>query len=185
MKATRAINVLLSLFFLTGCCYQFGRGELSDTYSTFSLPIIAGDQTGELTSEVIKRISLTGALRYKEKGGDIQVRVVLLNMEEEDIDFTYDRKRSGRRKKSLIPTETRVNATAEVSLVEAASGRILRGPVTLTAQAEFDHTYYATRNDVNIFSQGQLGDIDAAREAAIHPLNCSLAASIASWVVNG
>src|SRR5260221_49968 len=38
---------------LSGCGYQFGRGNLNENYRTISVPYIVGDQKGELTAEVI------------------------------------------------------------------------------------------------------------------------------------
>lgn len=166
------------------CQYHFGRGELSESYSTISVPYVQGDQKGELTAEIIKKVTSSGAFRYVNEGGDLILKVKLLGVEEENIDYCYDRKRSGKRKKSIIPIETRVNAIAEVHLVNGATGRTIREPVRISANTEFDHTYYATRNDINIFSLGQINDIDAAREAAMHPLNRNLAESIVDYLIN-
>lgn len=54
----------------------------------------------------------------------------------------------------------------------------------ITADAEFDHTYYTTRDRINVFSLGQLSDIDAARDAAMVPLNRALAERIVDFVMN-
>jgi DNA-binding cell septation regulator SpoVG len=100
------------------------------------------------------------------------------------LEFRYDRKKTGELRKSIIPTETRVTVVAEVLLVEGGTGQIIRGPTRITASAEFDHTYYATRNEINIFSLGQLNDFDAARDAVMHPLNRNLAEKIVDYVIN-
>lgn len=175
---------LLSSWLFAGCHYQFGRGELSERYSTISVPYVAGDQKGELTAEIIKKISSSGAFQYVSCGGDLILKVKLLEFHEENIDFCYDRKRDGKLKKSIIPTETRVSTIAEVTLIEGRTGQIVREPVRITASTEFDHTYYATRGEVNIFSLGQFNDIDSARDAAMHPLNCNLAERIVDYVIN-
>lgn len=183
-KTNWILFILLAGFLLTGCQYQFGRGDLSQRYATISVPYIEGDQKGELTSDVIKKLSTAGAFRYVSHGGDLNLKIKLIEFREENVNFRYDRKKTGELKKSIIPTETRVSAIAEVSLVEAGTGQTIRGPTRIVANVEFDHTYYATRDEVNIFSLGQLNDIDAARDAALHPLNRYLAERIVDYVIN-
>lgn len=175
------------LFFfccLSSCQYHFGRGDLAERYATISIPYAEGDLRGDLTTEVIKKLSLSGAFRYVSSGGDLNLKMKVIDLSEENIGFSYDRKKCGKLKHSLIPTETRINALAEISLVEAGTGKILRGPIRIRADAEFDHTYYATRDEINVFSLGQLSDIDAARDAAMIPLNRALAERIVDYIVN-
>ena len=176
--------LLAGYFSLTGCQYQFGRGELSHSYTTISVPYIEGDQRGELTADVIKQLSTSGLFCYTNENSDLILKVKFLELGEENIGFRYDRKKGGCLKKSIIPTESRVNALVEVILMERISERIIRGPTRISVNEDFDHTYYSTRNRVNIFSLGQLNDIDEARDAVMHPLNRHLAERIVDYVVN-
>lgn len=176
--------ILLAGHFLLGCQYQFGQGELSQRYATISVPYAEGDQKGELTTVVIKMLSTSGAFRYVSCGGDLILKIKLIEFREENIDFRYDRKKTGKLKRSIIPTETRVTAIAEVLLIESGTGQTVRGPTRITASANFNHTYYTTRDEVNIFSLGQLNDIDAARDAVMHPLNRYLAEQIVDYVIH-
>ena len=118
------------------------------------------------------------------QGGDLILKVELLEFREENLEFRYDRKRTGELKHSIIPTETRVTALAEVFVIEGATGKVVRGPTRITASAEFDHTYYATPEEVNVFSLGQLNDFDDARDAVMHPLNRHLSERIVDYVIN-
>lgn len=174
----------VNLLFISGCHYHFGQGELSETYSTISVPLICGDQKGELTADIIKAVSQSGAFQYVPSGGDLLLKIKLCGFEEEDIDYCYDRKRSGKLKKSTIPIQTRVKGCADVEIIDCISGKTLVGPTRIKASADFDHTYYATRNDVNVFSLGQLGDIDTARDAAMTPLNRNLAKAIVDFILS-
>lgn len=177
--------ILLSFqFILTSCHYQFGRGELSLQYGTISVPYVKGDQKGELTADIIKRLGTSGAFHYVTHGGDLTLKVEIIEFREENLEFRYDRKKTGELKNSIIPTETRVTITAELLLIESGTGRTIRGPVRISANAEFDHTYYATRNEINIFSLSQLNDFDAARDAVMHPINRNLAEKIVDYVMN-
>ncbi|WP_195155528.1 LPS assembly lipoprotein LptE [Candidatus Protochlamydia phocaeensis] len=188
---SKSARVLVSLLLLGGligfnsCQYRFGRGELAEQYSTICVPYIEGDTEGELTAEVIKRLSLSGGLRYVSSGGDLILSVKIIEMRDENIGFRYDRKKHGELKRSIIPTETRLSALVEVSVKEAGSGQIIRGPTRLTGSVDFDHEYYySSHHALNIFSLGQLNDIDAAHDAAMHPLNRHLAERIADYVLN-
>lgn len=185
-RSKQLLLLPLGLFLLCfgSCSYHFGHGNLSERYSTISIPYAEGDLKGDLTAEVVRKLSSTGAFSYVNQGGDLTLKIKVMDLSEENIGFRYDRKKSGKLKKSIIPTETRVNALAEVSLIESGTGRTIKGPVMITANAEFDHTYYTTRDKINVFSLGQLSDIDAARDAAMIPLNRALAENIVDFVVN-
>ena len=179
-----SILVFSSYFCLVGCHYQFGHGDLSRRYATISVPYAEGDLKGDLTAEVIKKLSTSGAFRTVNASGDLILNMKVVELSEENIGFRYDRKKSGRLKRNIVPTETRMNVLAEVTLVEGATGNVVKGPARITADAEFDHTYYTTRDKINVFSLGQLSDIDAARDAAMIPLNRALAERIVDFVVN-
>jgi len=179
-----SILLILLGFLAAGCNYQFGRGDLTQRYSTISVPYVEGDQRGDLTSEVIKKVGTSGSFRYVSCGGDLTLKIKLLDFREENINFRYDRKRTGRLKHQIIPTQTRSYAIAEIQLVEGATGKTILGPAEITASAEFDHTYYSTWHKVNIFSLGQLNDIDEARDAVMQPLNRHLAEKIVDYIVN-
>ncbi|MFI0434175.1 MAG: hypothetical protein ACH350_00420 [Parachlamydiaceae bacterium] len=180
----KTLLLLLTSLTLTGCYYQFGRGELSQRYHTISVPYAKGDQKGELTALVIRKLGTSGGLRYVSQGGDLILKIELIEFREENLEFRYDRKKTGQLKHSIIPTETRVKAFAEVLLVEAGTGITVKGPTRIAASAEFDHTYYATRGEINIFSLGQLNDFDGSRDAVMHPLNRNLAEKIVDYVIN-
>lgn len=176
--------ILIGSCSLVSCQYQFGYGDLSQRYSTITVPYIEGDQKGELTTEVIKQLSLSGALRYVNCGGDLTLKIKLIEFRDENIGFRYDRKKSGKLKKSIIPTETRISALAEVLVIEAGTGKTIQGPINISASVDFDHSYYSSQHGINIFSLGQLSDIDAAYDAVMHPLNQCLAEKIVDYIIN-
>ena len=183
-KTLRYLLIIMGWCALAGCHYQFGRGELSQRYATISVPYAEGDQKGDLTTEVIKQLSTSGAFRYVNTGGDLILKIKLFELRDENIDFRYDRKKRGKLRHAIIPTETRLTVAAEVLVIEAGTGQALRGPTQITASTEFDHTYYYTRDEINVFSLGQLTDIDAAQDAAMYPLHRQLAARIVDYIIN-
>jgi len=169
---------------LSSCGYQPGYGDLTQSYQTFSIPFVDGDQTGELTAEIIKRMSDSSGLSYASCGGDIILQVKLIELRDENIGFRYDRKKEGKLKKVIIPSEARIKALIELQVIEAVSKRVIRGPVRLTASVDFDHTYYSSRRAINVFSLGQLNDYDAAQDAVKQPLYRQLAERIVDYVTS-
>lgn len=178
------VSLFLLLFFIcTSCQYRFGTGTLPQEYRTISIPYVKGDESGILTSEIIKHLMMSGALRYvTHEKGDLLLNVEILEIDDENIGFRYDRKKWGELKKSIIPTEMRLKMIVEVTLIDQSSQCTLKGPTRISATIDFDHDYYNSR--CISFSLGQLNDIEAAREAAIGPLNRHLAEKIVDYVIN-
>ncbi len=183
IKGSLGLLLLMAGCYLTGCYYQFGQGELARVYHSISVPYIEGDQKGELTAEVIKQLSLSGAFHYVNESSDLILKIKIIELRDENIGFRYDRKKRGKLRKSIIPTETRLSGQVEVLLVDK-SGQTIRGPTRIVASTDFDHTYYSSRHGINIFSLGQLNDLDAAHDAAMRPLNRHLAERIVDYIVN-
>lgn len=179
--------LLISLFFIlstlvSSCGYRFGYGGLSENYSTISVPYVEGDFDGSLTGAIISEIAKSGSFEYLRNGGALILQIKMIDLSDENIGFRYDRKKKGELTKSVIPTETRIKALIELIVLDAASGCVLLGPARLSAYIDFDHDYYSSRNGINIFSLGQLSDIDAAYDAVRKPLYYALARKIVEFV---
>jgi hypothetical protein len=179
----RAALISFLLCTLTSCGYRFGNSGIASRCQTLFVPSIKGDREGDLTSVLIEQISRSGCFTYSQTGTTI-LYVELMDSEDENIGFRYDRHKDGHIRKTIIPTETRLKALADVSLVDSATGNRILGPVRLSASIDFDHDYYTSRNGVNIFSLGQLTDYDEAHDAAWHPLNVILAKKIVDFLCN-
>lgn len=186
MRCWLACKLLLSLLlcaYLTSCGYKFGQSSITEKYHTVSVPFITGDPDGALTNAVVKEIETNSGLEYVNSGGALLLSIALKDVRDEDIGFRYDRDKKERKTRYIIPIETRITAVVELKVIEACSGKNLLGPVILSASVDFDHDYYSSRNGVNIFSLGQLSDIDAARDSVKIPLNRALARKIVEYVV--
>jgi len=181
---TSLILSLIACLFLVGCGYQLGQGSagLPDRYSTISVPYVKDDQDGTLTSTIIKEIVRSGSFEYKCCGGALVLNVKQMELKEDDIGFRYDRKKRGALIKDMIPTETRIKILVEVSITEAVSNTIVLGPALLSASVDYDHDYYSSRGRVNIFSLGQLSDLEAAYDAVQVPLNRAIAEKIVDYI---
>lgn len=182
-KAAIIFTVLLQLsFVLTSCGYRIGQGSIPDRYDSISVPYICGDIDGALTSAVIREFEANSGLKYVNSCGSLILSINLLDLRDQNIGFRYDRDKRDRITDCIVPTETRITAIVEVKVIEACSGKCVLGPVVLSSSVDFDHDYYSSRNGVNIFSLGQLNDIDAARDAVRTPLNRALARKIVEYV---
>lgn len=170
------------MFLLVGCGYQLGQGGLTAAYRTISVPYPEGDFDGSLTSSIVRRISRSGSFEYLSSGGELTLLVKMLDLNDENIGFRYDRHKEGELSRRIIPTETRITAVAEVSVVESVSGTVVLGPTRLLASVDFDHEYYDSHNEVNVFSLGQLTDVDEANDAVMRPLNEVLAEKIVDYI---
>lgn len=167
-----------------GCGYRLDRGEglLTSRYRSISVPYVVGDEFGDLTAAVIKEIVQSGAFEYEAYTGALTLNIAQVDLREDNIGFRYDRRRSGKLTDDVIPTETRMIETVEITVVESASGCVILGPVRLSAYMDFDHDYYFSRDGVNVFSLGQLIDIDEAKIAVRAPLNERLAKKIVDYL---
>lgn len=173
---------LFLLPFLTSCGYHFGEGGISSQYQTISVPLASGDLEGDLTKDVVEELVKSGVYTYVRDGGAVTLNIDIVDEFDENIGFRYDRKNDGKRRHEIIPTETRAFIVAEVSLSETYSCKTLLGPARITAWIDFDHDYYTTRGEVNVFSLGQLNDYDEAYDAVYIPLNRLLAQKIVDFV---
>ena len=175
-------QLLFLMVGLTGCGYRFGDGGIASLYRTISVPFVEGDWDGDLTAAIVGQIARSGSYQYLKEGGAVTLLIELDDLKDKNIGFRYYRNKEGMLKKDIIPTETRVTATAKVTLLEAASGTLLLGPTFISASVDFDHDFYSSRDAVNIFSLGQLNDYDSAYDAVHRPLNRALAQKIGDFV---
>lgn len=183
-NASPLFYLVLCLVLLTSCGYQLGYDGVAANYKTIAVPSVIGDSDGDLTSCLVKAITSSGCLEYRQGHAAAVLNVKLIEVVEDNIGFRYDRHKDGKIRHTIIPTETRLKGVVEINLVDSCSGTAVLGPLRLVAYEDFDHDYYTSRNGVNIFSLGQLNDYDEAYDAAMHPLNVTLAQKIVDYICN-
>lgn len=177
-------NFIFFFFFLVSCGYYFSPAGALSSYKTISIPYVKNDIDGRMTAALIKVISAESGLQYEKCAGDLTLLVEMLEFENENIGYRFDRKDNGKLRHSIIPTETRLIVVAQVTLIDNATSERLAGPAKLTATVDFDHDYEKTRNGINVFSLGQLTDYDEAYDAAFQPLYRVLSQKIADFIMN-
>lgn len=178
------MRLLAWLIILTcsSCGYKPGYGSSSSHFTTLSVPYVIGDGDGDLTSAIVREVVAASPFEHCTEQGQLLLIVKIVGESDDNIGFGYEQVHGKQYKRSIIPVESRLNMTAEVSLVDAATMCSVIPSVTLSASIDFDHEYNATRHDSNVFSLGQLSDSDAAFKAAHIPLNRRLAQKIVEYI---
>jgi hypothetical protein len=175
-------SLILLLCSCTG--YKAGFGGLVDRYNNISVPYIKDDLEGKLTEAVIKEIVSEGSLHYAMNGGDLVLEAEIVEIEDDNIDFRYDRDSEGAVLKKVIPTENRLTAKVKMSLMERTSGKCVWGPVFVSAHVGYDYDFNSLQSAEMTFSMGQLDVIENARDAAYKPLYKQLAEKIVHQINN-
>lgn len=187
MPFNKKASLTLSLFFLlllSSCGYKFGYGDIPDHYRTVSVPFVEGDATGAFTSSLIHALSTSGAFLYEVDNPDLVLRVRILDYKNENIGFRFAREEENVRGKTLVPSETRRFMRVEIVLIDACQGCTVAGPDVLQISVDFDHEFNSSRDGVNVFSLGQVTDIDEAIDAANTPLNRAMARKIVNYLMS-
>jgi len=179
-------NLVLSVCSITlfsACGYCCGSGTLVDRYHSFSVSCVDGDTDGTFTSSLIHEMVSQSPLAYCQSGGNIFLQVKILDIRDQNIGFRYDRDKEGCLTDRVIPTESRLFATAQLCVKDQACCKTIIGPILVSTHVAFDHDYYSSRNGINVFSLGQLANYDAARDNAQRVLNEALAKKIVEYVI--
>lgn len=183
----RAAVVMAAVGFcctLSSCGYTFSGGRIVFADKSISIPYVEGDRFGSLTSALVKQLTGRAGLRYAPSGGDLLLKVSIIDKDDENIGFRYDHESCGKLTKYVVPVESRTTVKVEVTLLDpCSSAPPLLGPVQLSAKLDFDHEYYSSTGGANIFSLGQLTDIDGARDAVLIPLYEQLAEHIVDYIL--
>jgi hypothetical protein len=172
------------LLLLTGCGYHWGNDPLSVSRTIVQVPYIEGDYTGEYTAALIHAITADGVLEYRRCDAPSILQVTILDWRENEVGFRYDRNKQEQITKTLVPAEMRLSVLAEVNLIDSNSGKVVIGPAKICASVEFDHEYYSSREGVNVFSLGQVTDLDTAMETITPVLAEALATKIVDFITN-
>lgn len=172
----------VSSLLLTGCGYHLGRGGVVEEYTTVCIPYVEGDPNGLLTSALVYEISSRGTLQYRNCQAELELSVVIRDIRLDNVGFRYEKESSGNTNSTVVPTETRLTALAEVVVHSSGAETPLIGPDLVVASTTFDHDFYSNQAGVNVFSLGQINDLDLAEEEAYRPLYRELARRITEHV---
>ena len=192
LKKLRCSNFALLLFVcfaasqFSACSWRLASSVDKKDARSIAIPYVEGDSSGRLTNDLVEEVEKQTGLVFSGDGGELTLKVVLVDNTYDNIGFRFDPKQlhSHKHEKKLIPNETRQLDLAEVTVIDNASGAILLGPAYILSSYDYDHQNYTMNNDINVFSLGQLSDIDTAIDALDIPRYNHLAQEIAQYLEN-
>jgi hypothetical protein len=180
------IWVALASVLLCSCGYRY-----DDEQTTISVPFIKGDENGALTSEIVRALSSTGQFEYRKNNGQLQLIVTVLSDSDDRIGYRYDRNpTTGKRRKNIVGIENRETIAAEVKLIDTYTQKVILGPETISASADYDYIDSNSIKDLVFFNEhgkpatvidfslGQLDSIEGAHDDAQTPIFRRLAQKI-------
>lgn len=190
MKLFLFFSALLSF---CSCGYRLQEQPLT----TITVPYIQGDESGLLTTELVRQLSASGNFECIASGGTLLLKVTIVSLGSDNIGYRYDRKESsGRLQHNLVPTENRRNVSASLTLFDGASEKILLGPLTVKADADYDYVgthsvrgltflnEQGKRETTLTFSLGQLDSVEGAEDDVLVLLYRHLAKKIVAGLMN-
>lgn len=192
-KINEFFLIILSLLFLTACGYRMERGEKV----SISVPYVIGDHEGALTEALARAISRTANFQYAKDDGDWILQAKITKVNNDRIGYRYDRDdESGKRRDNIVGVENRKEILVEVSVVDAATDRLIAGPQVIKAYADYDYVDPNSLRDLSFidpatgtrvtsiaFSLGQLDSVGSAGEDAIYPVYRILAQKIVDGLI--
>ena len=179
---TSAFSFLLSLLLFSSCAWRLDPSLQTEETRTISIPYVQGDKTGELTAKLIQAIDCTSGLQFSQDQGELTLKVKLLDKTYDNIGFRFDHRELHKHKRKLIASETRQLDLAEINVVENGTGNIILGPCYILSSIDYDHQNYNMNSDVNVYSLGQLSDIDTTEDSLDTPRFRALAKEIAKFL---
>jgi Lipopolysaccharide-assembly len=179
----------LLAFSFSSCGYHTAA---SDDKTSISIPYVEGDAQGQFTAELIRQITNSNHYDFVKNDGDLVLKVVLEGDKSDIIGFQYDETpKKGEIEKNLMANENRRSLTAQVTLTDACTEKVIVGPVNITASTDYDYIDVNSLKEVSLineqgkpertisFSLGQLDSIEGAQDAALTPVYRLLAQKVA------
>lgn len=182
-KLSRLSLVVLAMMSLASCGYHVGHGgKIPSEGKTVCVPYIRGDLTGHATTALVHQLSTQGTLRYTKEGGDLLLKVELVDERTEHVGFRYQRDKTGALEDEVVAAEDRLSVLAKVWLLDNSTDQILLGPELISASVDYDYQTDPIRSNLTQFSAGQFDVFETAEDVALHALYDRLAQKIARYI---
>ena len=186
------MRVLFFLVLLSGCGYRWQPECPSQARPTVSVPFVQGDEEGTLTSAIVRTLTALGIADVFSHAGDLRLQIAIVDTKNQPVGYRLDKQKiSGEIKKNIVACEGRKTITVEATLFEGNSDCVIKGPYTISEDADYDYVDGDSIQDLAFvntsgvltpalpFSLGQLESVESAQEAAHRPLYERLARKIA------
>jgi len=177
-KQVFLLFIAAALFFSS--CGFMPANRFCEGVRSIAVDPICSDPQGRLRVILAQELVRSGSFYYSNCP-ELTLCVDILSFCDENIGFRYDHNGEGMLTKTLIPTETRTKVTCSVEVLDSCSQTVM-GPFCVSEEIDFDHDFYQNYDAVNVFSLGQVTDIEAAEEVALRPLYIKLAKKIVRYL---
>jgi hypothetical protein len=189
---------LAAAILLSSCGYRYSPedSELSNGPVSISVPYIPGDADAIFNNELVYQLGASGQFVCVSSGGDYVLQTKIISDTQSRIGFRYDRDNvEGSLEKNLLGVEDRRVVKAEIVFIEAASGKILMGPVEVSSDVDYDYTDPGSPRDLLFnspsgssmsimqFSLGQLDSYEGAYDSASKGVYRKLAEKITEGLI--
>ncbi len=186
----------MPLLFLLSCGYHFEGAQKPEKMVSISIPYIKGDRQGLLNSELISALSSSGMFDCVQNGGEWILKAEIIADGDDRIGYRFDRNpTTGKLRDNIVGTENRRTLSAQVTLVDAQTQKVLIGPEDISAMADYDYVDQNSIYDLTFtpkgghpqkvldFSLGQLDSVDGAHEDASIVIYRALAQKILDGLI--
>ena len=189
----RRVFYLFAIATLSSCGYHYTSQDADASRSyTVTVPYIPGDSDAQLNNELVYQLSASGHFRCVQSGGDYILQSKIISDTKSRIGFRYDRDNStGAIEKNLLGVEDRRAVTAEVSLIDTRSGKVVAGPFEVSSNVDYDYIDPGSPKDLLFksqpiiqFSVGQLDSYEGAYDDTARLVFRKLAEKITAGLVN-
>ena len=197
MKSWKRNASLLIFLFCSGCGYSSPQNQFDNQVAVVSVPLIRGDESGDLRDSLAKELSELSGYRYSsDSDARYRLDVKILGDTKETIGYVWDEAPiTGAFIKRLYPNEGRRKLTVSISLYDTVKKKIVISPFDVEGFSEYDFVNPTALNVVEFidlagnvesvlqFSLGQLDSEEGARLESFQPLSQTLASQVAQALI--
>ncbi len=160
-------------FFFSSCGYHF----TTTAGLPVSVPLIATDEAGTLTSAIIRELNESRPLTYGGVDAPYELVVKITKNQKEDIGYQYQTYGSSNQiQNKLSVVEGRGIIKTEVLVRSKNSGDTLFGPIEVESKLDYDYSdnksftdlaFVAPNGQVETYLNLSLGQLDSQEDASI------------------
>jgi len=174
---------LFLLILLSGCGYK-----ISSSQPSIAISHVEKDYDGMLAATLAKQLTDKG-ITYNNNS-NLKLIVKIIERTTNDIGYMHDKEENGQPKQNILACEGREKIVTEISLKNEKEGKIIIGPLKISAYSDFDFIQQDAKQELVFtdihnqqqetlpFSLGQLEAKESAEHAAQRPLYQKLAKNI-------
>jgi len=189
---------IVSTILLSSCGYRYTSEDsfLSLSKVRIAVPYIPGDADAIFNNELVYQLAASGHFHCVTSDADYILQAIILSDTQSRIGFRYDRDNvSGSLEKNLLGVEDRRSVKAEISFIEAGSGKIVIGPIEVSSDVDYDYTDPGSPDDllytspyghslsIMQFSLGQLDSYEGAYDSTSRGVFTRLAEKITEGLI--